>query len=71
MEGSNSYLFFNAGKLYQFKVRDSEIKRYPLILGNISKNFAVKSTFSVYCNIFNIRNMIIFHKYLIEKCNIK
>ena len=26
--GSNSFLFFNAVKMYQFKVKDSEIKSY-------------------------------------------
>ena len=27
-------------KIYQFKGKDSEIKPYPLSLGNISKDFA-------------------------------
>ena len=34
--GSNSFLFVNATKIYQFKAKDSEIKIYPLCLGNIS-----------------------------------
>ena len=34
--GSNSFLFANATKIYQFKAKDSEIKVYPLCLGNIS-----------------------------------
>ena len=38
-DGSNSFLFVNATKIYQFKANDSEIKRYPLCLGNISKDF--------------------------------
>ena len=33
---SNSFLFVNALKMYQFKAKDSEIKLYPLCLGNIS-----------------------------------
>ena len=33
--GSNSFLFVNATKIHQFKSKDSEIKRYPLCLGNI------------------------------------
>ena len=37
--GSNSHLFVNATKIYQFKANDSEIKKYPLYLGNISKEF--------------------------------
>ena len=35
--GSNSFLFVNATKIYQFKAKDSETKKkYPLCLGNIS-----------------------------------
>ena len=39
--GSNSFLFVNATKIFQFKAKDSEIKSYPLCLGNISKEFSV------------------------------
>ena len=28
--GSNGFLFANATKMYQFKAKDSEIKKYPL-----------------------------------------
>ena len=38
MEATVFYLFY-ATKVYQFKVKDSEIKPYPLCLGNISKDF--------------------------------
>ena len=34
---SNSFLFNNAVKMYQFKAKDSEIKPYRLYAGNISK----------------------------------
>ena len=34
--GSNSFLFVNAIKIYQFKGNDSEIKKHPMCLGNIS-----------------------------------
>ena len=37
-DGSNS-LFINATKIYPFKAKDSEIKKHPLCLGNISKDF--------------------------------
>ena len=37
--GSNSLLFVNATKIYQFKTKDSEIKDYTLCLGNILKDF--------------------------------
>ena len=33
--GSNSFLFVNAIKIYQFKTKDSEIKDYTLCLANI------------------------------------
>ena len=36
--GSKSFLFVNATKIYQFKTRDFEIKIYPLFLVNISKD---------------------------------
>ena len=41
---SNSFLFVNATKLYQFKAKDSEIKDYALCLGNISKDFTINNT---------------------------
>ena len=37
--GSSSFLFVNATKIYQFKSKDSEIKKHFLCLGNISKDF--------------------------------
>ena len=41
--GSNSFLFVNATKVYQFKAKNSEIKGYWLCIGNISKDFAVNN----------------------------
>ena len=38
---SNSFLYFNHVKTYQFKARASEIKPYLLCLDNISKDFTV------------------------------
>ena len=40
---SNSFLYVNAIKMYQFKAKDSKIKPYPLCLGNISKDFTTSS----------------------------
>ena len=37
--GSNSFLFANTTKIYQFKAKDSEKKKYPLCLGNIPGDF--------------------------------
>ena len=39
--GSNSFLFVIAAKIYQFKAKDSEIKPYILCLGNILKDFTI------------------------------
>ena len=33
--GSNSFLFVNTTKIYHFKAKDSEIKKYALCIGNI------------------------------------
>ena len=41
--GSNSFLFVNATKVYQFKAKNSEIKDYALFLGNISKDFTINN----------------------------
>ena len=41
--GSNSSLFVNVIKIYQFKAKDSEIKDYTLCLGNISKDFTTNN----------------------------
>ena len=39
--GSSSFLFVDATKVYQFKAKNSEIKDYGLFLGNISKDFTI------------------------------
>ena len=41
--GSNSLLFVNATKIYQFKAKDSEIKDYTPRVGNISKDFTINN----------------------------
>ena len=38
---SNSFLFVNAAKIYQYKSEVSEIKPYIPCLGNISKDFTM------------------------------
>ena len=54
--GSNSFLFVNATKIYQFKAKDSEIKAYTMCLGNISKDFTInnfeKNKIKSKCKIF-------------------
>ena len=39
--GSNSFLFVDATKIYQFKAKYSEIKDYALCLDNISIDFTI------------------------------
>ena len=75
---SNSFLFLNATKIYQFKAKDSEIEKYPLCLGNISRDFSAnnmkktglnwcKYDFSVDYRAFDTSNIIDIHKYLLKK----
>ena len=40
---SNSFLFVNATKIYQFKANNTEIKKYVLCLGKTSKDFTANS----------------------------
>ena len=40
---SNSFLFVNATKVYQFKAKSSEIKDYALCLGSVLKDFAINN----------------------------
>ena len=58
----------------QFKAKNSEIKPYPLCLGNISKDFTANILkkkglnwyvydFSVDYNIIDTSNIIVIHKY--------
>ena len=39
---SNSFLFVYATKMYQFKAKDSETRKYTLCLRNISRDFSAK-----------------------------
>ena len=41
--GATVFLFVNATKMYQFKAKDPETKKYPLCLGNISGVFSVNN----------------------------
>ena len=81
--GSNSFLFINATKIYQFKaIKASKIKPYSLCLGNISKDFTannMKKTglngyvydFYVDYNVIYNSNVIGIHKYLLKKHDIR
>ena len=39
--GCNSFFYVNGVRAYQFKAKDSEVKRHPLCLSSISKYFTV------------------------------
>ena len=74
---ANSFLYSNGVKIYQFKSKDSEIKPYPICLGNISKSFTVDNmkkvelngkvhNFSVNYETIDISDIANTHKYLIK-----
>ena len=80
--GSNSFLFVNTTKIYQFKAEDSEIKKYPLCSRHFSVDFSANNmiktglngsvyNFSVDYSIINTSNIINIHKYLMKKHNLK
>ena len=75
-------MYVNDVKLYQFKAKGSEIKPYPMCLGNISKAFTVdniewnliKWMYMIFLLIFNIsgiNNIVDMHKDLMGEHNIK
>ena len=77
MEATFSYLF-QCSKIYQFKAKDSEIKKYLLCLGNVSKDFKtdnMKKTglkesvkfFSVDYISININEILDIHKHLMKE----
>ena len=79
--GCSTFLFVNATKIHHFKAKDSEIKRYPFCLENISKDLSgdnIKKTclneyvyyFSVDYNIIDTSKIINIHKYLMKKHDI-
>ena len=70
--GSNSFLFVNATKIYQFKEKDSEIKDCTLCLGNISKYFTINNMKKKKKNsVIDTNDLLDIHKYLMKKHNIK
>ena len=79
--GDNNYLFVNGKDIINFKAKDSEIVRYPLCLGNISKDLDIsymeKTGLTGYIYDFSVdywaiaNNKILdIHKYLMKKNNI-
>ena len=75
--GSNSFLFVNTTKIYQFKAKYSEIKSYALCLVKTSKDFWISNMkktrligifnfFSVDFNPNDANNILDINKYLIK-----
>ena len=76
--GSNSFLFANATKVYQCKAKYSEIKYYALCLDNVSKDFKINNMkktrlkgvvkfFSVDFNAIDNNNILDTHKDLMKR----
>ena len=76
---SNSFLFVNGVKIYQFKSKDSEINASPISLGNISKDFAIDKMkkpdythmYDVSVDSTDVNDSLDIHKYLIKKHDMK
>ena len=78
MEAKLSYLLM-LQKIYQFKVNDSEIKKYTLCLGNVSKDFTISNMkkktglkrsvnfFSVDYRSINTNGVLDIRKYLMKE----
>ena len=81
--GSTNFLFVNAAKIYHLKAKYSEIKKYPICLGNVSKdltaiNMKRKTEINGYIcelpvdyNVIDTGNIIDIHKYFMKRYNIK
>ena len=76
--GSNSFVYVNATKIYQFKAKDSQIKDRAICLGNISKDFTINNMtkaglkgvvkfFSVDFNPIDTNNILDINKYLMKR----
>ena len=72
--GSNSVLFVNGSKIYQFKAKVSEIKDYARYLGNIlrdctinnmKKKTGLKGTLKVFS--VDTNDILDIHRYLMKK----
>ena len=75
---ANSYLFVNGAEIVKFKAKDSEIKAYPLGLGNTWEDWSVDNMkkigvkgyvydFSVDYNAIAFADILDIYKYLMKK----
>ena len=80
--GSNSFLYVDTVKMYQFKIKYSELKPYPFWWGNISKDFTIDKMkkaglkqsvkpFSVEHDTIDTSNILNIYRCLIKKHGIK
>ena len=78
--GDNSYLFVNDKQVINFKAKNSELIKYPMCLGGLSKDYNKNSRkdtglygnvydFSVDYNAIKVDDILDIHKYLMEKNN--
>ena len=76
--GDNSYLFVNGKGVTKFKAKNSELIRYPICLGNLSKNYCTDSRkntgfygnlydFSVDYSAISNDKILDIHAYLMKK----
>ena len=74
-------MYANGVKIYQFKVKDSEIRLYPLFLDKISEDFTVNNItktglngyvydFPVDYNTIDVSDIVEVHKYILKKRDI-
>ena len=74
-------MYANGVKIYQFKVKDSEIRLYPLFLDKISKDFTVNNItktglngyvydFPIDYNTIDVSDIVEVHKYILKKRDI-
>ena len=77
-DGSKSFLFVTATKVYQFKAKTSEIKDYVPSFGNVSVDFTIDNMektglkevvhfFSVDFNPIVTNNILDIHKHLMKR----
>ena len=71
-------MFVNTTKVYQLQAKDSEIKDYPLCLGNVSKEFTINimkkaglkrvvTFLTVDFNPIDNNDILDIHKYLMKR----
>ena len=79
--GDNSYLFVNGKEFTKFKAKNSELIKYPICLGSLSKDYDTNSRkgtglygniydFSVDYSVITNNKIVDIHKYSVKKNNV-